>query len=67
MSWVIIVLLTGVNPPIVDIMTKLRFDDKHVCQKYIYKNYARLNKQVNKDHKLHETTPNLFYCASLRR
>ena len=66
MSWVIIVLLTGINPPNVDIMIKPKFGDKITCQKYIYKNYKKLNRKVNKNHNLHESTPNLFYCASIK-
>lgn len=67
MVWVVIVLLTGVNPPNVDILTKHRFDNKDTCKEYIYKNYKELNLKSNKDYKHHESTPNLFYCASLKR
>ena len=67
MVWVIIVLLTGINPPNVDIMTQHNFNTKKLCQEYIYKNYKELNLKSNKDHKHHESTPNLFYCASLKR
>ena len=67
MIWLIIVVLTQSDPQLVEIMTQRKFRDRKTCSQYVYKNYDTLNEKVNKNFGQHKSTPNLFYCASLKR
>ena len=67
MLWLIIVVLTQIDPQQVDIKTELKFTDRDSCYQFVYQNYDRLNGEVNKEYDQHKSTPNLFYCASVKR
>ena len=64
MEWFIIVLLTmSTGETSEKILTNLRFKTENSCQKYVIKNYEKLNVGLNKDYEQHESTPNLYRCV----